>query len=573
MVPRYRRLARLARKSHLPNLCAPQRTAVPLHPVERHRAFRWGVYDIETESPDDPTFYGVGVFDGKSYRYFAGRGERSFEEFMDYITSKKYTGMTWFAHFGGRFDVHRVFDYLYCRDRDRIVDMIFSGSACISFRLRLAGHNSMRFCDSYRVLPAGLERLGNEFETRHRKLVGMDMHSHDYNRNDCLCLYEVLERFFEIIGTQAITLASAAMKLFTRDFLQREIYRPPLEADAFIRRSYYGGRNEVYRYDEVDARAYDVNSMYPWAMTGPVPVEFVGWTTRLPDDDRFIGFYEADIDYPELYIPSVPVLDRKQLLFPVGRFRAWVSSIELRRAIEDGARVSIRRGVVFRAEPLLAEYVYELHRRKQEAEAAGRPAERFVWKILLNSLYGKFGERPIKRRYIHDDGRAGVYDIPELPGIVMALEPARGLHLLPHIAATVTSRARARLLAYLRSVRPWYTDTDSVYTPDRIDTGGEIGQMKEEGEGRFRAYRPKEYIFKGHIKVKGIPDEGNLRQLWLEGRPVTFKRHAGLRESMNRGLPASRIVDVTKVRRDVRPKRPRVGDDTRPWLCRNGEMT
>lgn len=521
----------------------------------------------------------IGLYDGCTYSNF-----RDLADFFREVMTPRYSGWRWFAHFGGKLDIAYLFDWLREHDPQADINFYLAGSCVISFTVR-RGRYHWRFCDSYRLMDSALATLTTEFDVEHKKL-DFNPTSIEYNRNDCIGLYEVLTAFFEIFEQTSETVAAHAMAVFRKDFLKREIYQPPRKVEEFIRAGYFGGRCEVYRFDERIVNKYDVNSLYPYAMLGPVPVEYIGYTTRLADDDSEIGFYRAEIEYPEVYLPVLPVMIGARLFFPVGKFAGVFSSIELRHAINHGAGVRISGGVIFKAEPILADFSRTLYEMKVKAEHDENPAIRYTTKKIMCSLYGKFGQRRDQAVYILDPGTSRldpddlmspqIWPLPK--GLAYYFRDSKASHILPHIAAAVTSRARTITLDYLTAAgKIWYTDTDSVFTTSKLATSDRLGSMKSEGRGYFRAFGLKEYKFDGHYNIKGISikkinpktgkktEDPTIAEAYLKGIGVPVTRRAGLMESIRKGLPAARRIEFTKQRHERIEKRARAGMDTRPW--------
>jgi hypothetical protein len=540
----------------------------PLSRETKSRRFNFAVYDIETLGKDSLEFHNCGFFDGETYTNFL-----SMEDFLCHCLRKQYNGWRFFAHFGGRFDVHFVFDWLRKMNPSLMMEINCSGSSVISLTIR-EGKNRWRFVDSYRLMPKSLATLTNDFDVQHKKLKGLDFTDELYNEHDCRGLYEVLEIFFDQFDICSETIASHAMRVFRQEFLSREIWQPNRETEDFIRRSYYGGRCEIFRYDRREVNHFDVNSLFPSAMCEPVPVEYLFESRELCDSQNRIGFYHASIDYPETYLPVLPFRAEK-LYFPIGEFEGVFTSMELQKAINDGARVKIFRGKVFKAEPILRDYAESLFELKRQAEIDGKNGLRYITKILLNSLYGKFGQRREQRSFIVDDGRAGVYPLPN--GLAWYLTESHAAHILPHISSTITARARLIQHDLLSQAKNWYTDTDSLFTTAVYPCDDKLGALHYEGKGVFQAYRLKEYFFNEEYKIKGLPRSRNddaekrkeedriLAELYLAGEEIFSERMAGWAESIRAGLKTVRRVERPRHRLIVRDKRARIGDDTRPW--------
>lgn len=538
----------------------------------------------------------TGFFDGKGYHHYHDVGE-----FLDDVLTAKYKNWRIFAHFGGRFDVHFIFDWIRKNRPELKWDVVCSGSAVISFAIRHPSIKGLKwkFCDSYRLIPGSLKKLTDEFDVPHKKLDA-DFLSIEYNRHDCLGLYEVLKLFFDQFDICSETIASHAMRVFRTYFFnlgygtyknkdgkekRSGIHIPRKEIEDFVRLSYVGGRCEVYRYDKARLNHYDVNSLYPRAMLEPVPINYSHVSRRLPDNEREIGFYDATVYVPEMYLPPLPYFSER-LIFPTGKIRGNWSSIELQGALDRGCKIlRIHHGRIFSADLLLKEYAEALFALKLSADKEGKGAVRHTAKILLNSLYGKFAQARERKMYVNRDPADGrrVWPIPKSPDILLVETYSNSAHILPHIAAAITSRSRMIQLKLLEEANGagknglWYTDTDSVFTNKVLPVGSKIGELKQEGAGVFEAYGPKEYLFDGAYKVKGVPrseaeskikkaeEDIELAKHFLRGEPVNTLAIPGFRESIRIGKDTVRRVNRTKQRHARTEKRVRVGNDTRPW--------
>jgi hypothetical protein len=534
----------------------------------RKSRFPFATYDIECPSKESLDFYCCGFFDGSKYWCFF-----SMADFLSHVLTKAYRGWRFFAHFGGRFDVHYVYDWLRANEPATYMEINCSGSCVISLTVR-KGKDYWRFTDSYRLLEASLATITHEFSVKHQKLVGRAFTDKEYNEYDCRGLWEVLEIFFAEFDICSETIASHAMRVFRSRFLHHDLYQPARHIEEFCRAAYFGGRCEIYRYDEAVLNHYDINSLYPRAMLDPVPVEYLMESTAIPDNDDRIGFFHVEIEQPDCYLPVLPVRFDK-LYFPVGKFEGIFTSMELRRAIEQGAKVRIRQGHIFIAEPLLREFSLTLFDMKKQAELDGNNGRRWIVKKCVNSLYGKWGQRREQRTFFTDDGRTGSFPLPN--GIAYSLMESRAAHILPHISACITSRARLIIYDLLLQARNWYTDTDSLFSESTYPVSHELGALKFEGQGEFQAYRLKEYKFQDSYKIKGLPRSKNedailreaedreLQERYLAGEIILAERMIGWTESVRQGEVTVRRIIRPRQRLEIRDKRARDGMDTRPW--------
>lgn len=540
-----------------------------LRPSTRSSSWQFGTWDIEARDWWDLII--IGMWDGREYRAF-----RSVGEFLQEICRPKYHGWKFFAHYGGRYDINFVFDWLMSADRGIRWSFVCSGSSVVRMRLSWGRRYHVDLCDSYRLLPSSLRSLTDTFQTEVRKWDRPDWESVEYNRDDCIALHQVLERWFSLVGEHAETLASTAMRVFRRRHLRDVLYPAPAEAEDAVREAYVGGRVEVIRRKpDRPARMYDVNSMYPWAMTHPLPVRYAG-RVRRRNPARW-GVYRVRVGVPDMEIPPLPCRSRK-LIFPVGVWDGILTGTELDLAEELGAVIRVDEGWEWETEPVLQSYVEDLYDRRVRAED---PAEKLVWKLLLNSLYGKFGQSREAKVYLADDGSEGIWPIyrPDgtPSGAAYRLEVSRASHLLPHIACAVTALGRVRLWRLLSGSDPLYCDTDSVVTESDLPTGPGLGELKLEGTAdpdSAEFWAPKLYRFGEKWRAKGLPDEDpeTVRRYAGFGT-VEWERSATLVESIRCRHSCRRIRVVARRNMMDLPKRCWIdGIRTRPWVVRDGEL-
>jgi hypothetical protein len=417
---------------------------------------------------------------------------------------------------------------------------------------------------------AGLRALGQVFDVRHQKTeldftnIQYNLETIRYNEQDCRCLYEVIERFFEETGIYSETFATHALRIWRKDFLKQTIWKPKDKVLDFVRRSYHGGRVEVFKRQSSGLFAYDVNSMYPYVMQDPVPVQYVGqskkWLTK------YYGFVEATVTTPEDYMPCLPV-HLEKLYFPCGTVRGVWTSEELSVAESRGARIEkVHHAYHFETGTIFAEYVQRLYSLKKTAKSE---ATRLIAKGLLNALYGKFGQNPTKKIYcLERNAPAGAYPIMDPDGFPSGFayyeRTSHSAYLLPHLSSAITSKARLHLLTRLDS-DSFYCDTDSVFTSKWYPTSKELGEWGELGQGEAFFVQPKLYKWKGNWKSKGLNKEQNIDD-FIAGNPNMVRRARSIKEALRDGSPACGHVETAKYLRETRPKRAWVTDqETRPW--------
>lgn len=536
---------------------------IALTPLESVHTFNYGVWDIE--AADWWHLLCIGLYDGKKYYHFTDIGE-----FVSHLLRREYRYYRWFAHFGGRYDLNFIFDWIRNNISNIHCSFYCSGSMVLQMTLR-RGDRVAKLCDSYRLLQGKLRDLGIAFGVQHQK-TEFDFNDMqyskallEYNEQDCRCLYEVLESFFEQTGITSETFATHALRVWRKDFLKEKIWKPHENVLEFCRKSYHGGHVEVYKRGNTGLNAYDVNSMYPYVMLSPMPVDYIGESRKRLDGLNTYGFVHAVVKIPStLYIPPLPYQIEK-LYFPTGSVEGTWTTEELDKAETMGVSIEkIHKAFYFHTRPIFNDYVAKLYELKKKS---GEPM-RTIAKLLLNSLYGKFGQQPVKKVYMTEqDAPYGSYPIltpdGKPSGFAYYERRSNSAYLLPHIASAVTSKARIVLLNQLNE-NSYYCDTDSVFTSDYIVTGNELGDWSLVGNGDCQFIQPKLYKFNGLWKAKGLNKEQSIDD-FVSGGTNNVMRSKSIKEALNSNTTACEHVHVNKTLRESRPKREWVGDDTRPW--------
>jgi hypothetical protein len=456
-----------------------------------------------------------------------------------------------FAHFGG------IYDFLFIlkaalEESDcgyKIGTMIPRGSGLLCIEVIKLRKNpqgqvyedKIMFRDSSALLPFGLARLTESFKVQHKKQE-FDFSNWDgtvtpkllsYLKDDCRGLYECLEAFFnwELIQRSggAYTMASQALKVF-RLFMYKEIRSLKEPIDLFIRQAYFGGRTEIFKpeyHGKKKLYCYDVNSLYPFVMrNNDFPTNFKRWT--LTYDPEAMGFYEATVEVPkDMYLPPLPYVAEmersKKLIFPTGKFSGVWSTIELEYARSLGVKIlSTGRGALFHnGGPIFKGYIDTLYEMRMDAKAKGDGVGDVLTKLLMNSLYGRFGLNTDREQILFDDFTKGLKFHSEINIEKDGKEKCYRLMTKPvkleqtftnvSISAWVTSLSRIHMHKLMWPARKelYYTDTDSLFTTKKMKTGNKLGELKEEYSCNKAIFLlPKTYVVEG---------EGDFKKLAMKG--------------------------------------------------------
>lgn len=587
----------------------------PIHTPREARRFL--VYDLEwrqgswtkldEQAVRVPEISMAGVFDGNNYRWY-----RSIDGFLNGELTQRNHGQWFYAHAGGLADMLFVLQRIIQKGCYQ-VKAAFSGSSAIIVMVK-RGRFKWTFIDSLWLFGTalaniakwiGLEKGSVDFETEDMDELAK------YNRLDCEILWRAIDAFestlLEIGGTLRMTLASCAMDLFRRKFLKQSVYTNA-SVNKVSRLSYFGSRVEVFNRAAKDGFYYDINSSFPHAMREPAPGSYSGATARLPKAESALFVADVSIQVPDdMYFPPMPYRAEGSVFFPVGEWRGYLNNVDIRLLESTGGKIR-KVHEVLNFEPFndLAEYANILYEKRRSGTT---DFEKVVYKLLLNSLYGKFAENPMKSSLLvnppytdcpHNPPHARKPDDPREPLCMTQLIP--GVWLLdqelevPHehvpISSHITALARRNLYNFMKPCDEfYYCDTDGFATNEpNLPTSDKLGGLKLEMTFRDAEFlSPKVYRIDRKVKAKGmsladkrglpggLSEEERKERLgqialdrWMklrEGLTVEAERMARIKELYRSGstVPVTRIIEK-QLRFASRPKRRMHKDgSSEPW--------
>jgi hypothetical protein len=460
---------------------------------------------------------------------------------------------------------------------------IITGSKWLQANYRDGHGHTFIAWDIQRIAPLSVEQMGDligvpKYATppelkRQRDYAPESWTCRAHQREWCVECYcvrdaEIVYRFalwFQRIlnrlgGQMKPTTASCAMDLFTRRFLHDEIAPSFVETNDRARAAYFGGRVETYRVGTTcDVTTFDFNSGYASVYRDIEvgdPATYHRITTPATPQrflDKF-GMMQATVKVPRSYSAPLPLHVGSKTVFATDRIEGtWVLA-ELRNAIENGASIEACEFVVYadRTLRLFRNYVDVLYGLRRRAQEKGSP-DQYVYKVLLNGLYGKFGQRsddPLKSLIV-PRGKANLSDFEDCEPVdvcgyegflVDKVARVQSPHVHVLWAAAISAGMRLKLHELIEHLdgNVFYCDTDSVVTTARLRQSNDLGGLKiAERFDKATFFAPKEYIgvtLEGHqiARVKGVPP--HLAEEYLRTgstaitRPIhtlTAVRHGG----------------------------------------------
>lgn len=492
----------------------------------------------------------------------------SIDDFFDFCCESKDNLKIWFHNL--KFDSAFLLDYLFnhgfehIKDRKEKHDFTFTTLITdmgqfysIEVYFKVKGHKvkKVTFYDSLKILNFSVDKVAKGFNLPISKLkidyneyrpVGHQLTKQeiDYIRNDVEIMARALSIMFEQ-GLNKITIASDAMNYFKDNFVgfRKKFPRLPDDVDSAIRKSYRGGFtyvNEVWKEKPVGKGiVLDVNSLYPFCMTKPLPYSW---------PQLYEGEYIEDKSYP-LYIQSFScAFEIKEGKIPTIQLKNNMSFIPNEYVKSSNGKIinltltkpdyelfkehyhliepKFHGGWKFKSSnEYFSKYINEWIEKKIQASKEKNAPIRQIAKLMLNSLYGRFaiaGKARQKSPYMNSEG---------VLKFVLEEEETRETVYIP-AAAFITAYGRERTIRTSQIIRDYtkskygedryfYSDTDSIHanlSPEDLEDlkdvvhidDYELGAWAKEAEFTKAKYiRQKCYIEeidgKVNVTVAGLP--------------------------------------------------------------------
>ncbi len=409
-----------------------------------------------------------GVYNGSDYWEFTDT-----DKFVDFVQDKE---IILYAHNGGKFDWH----FISHRFEPHQPLLIIAG------RIAKFTIGKCEFRDSINIYNKPLSAFGKEifdYNKMHKSVRAEHMDEiRKYLRSDCENLYALVTGFVESYGLH-ITTASAAMK-----FWQIRLKNKVPRSDEFFYndffRFFFGGRVQCFEQGDLKVRAMsvDINSAYPDAMMREHPY---GLLYSTADDAPGVApdkwgpmFFDLECvahgafgyrgTNGTLYYPD----DTTARIYHV---TGW----ELLAALDTDTidKLKILQHFEFVELKNFSEYIDYFWNVRKEYKAAGDVHGSDFAKLMMNSLYGKFGANPnrykdnilVPKDEFFDEGIHLLEDGESWKEfrewVIVAKnqdEKAKKFFNLA-TAASITGFVRAKLWrAICSATRPIYCDTDSI---------------------------------------------------------------------------------------------------------------
>ena len=487
-----------------------------------------------------------------------------FKEILDFSKGKKVLCFIQNQDFDIRFLIK------YCIDELKIYPFVIQSNSSI-LEVRIEEYN-IRFRDSLQFLLCGQAKaektfLGKQIKTivdfdkivkqLQSKKTTKEEKSQIWKeleervKSDVVGLYKImceyrklmLERF-KLDVFRYVTLPSFAIRAFGKKLreetensfinlnpyitFQNLKYQWKSEAQKHLyywtRKSYYGGRCEVFNLDYIkNVYYYDFNSLYPSVCITkkfPNPNEF--FIMDFPSKENFLKNIHKKYLYiieakviENIHFPVLPIRDKESVKFVNGeKIGVWASPIFDRfLEFEDNIILEIIKIRVYEESGFyFKEFMKERYYNRVEYKQKNDTANAEIEKLVMNSLTGKPAQRPLRENWVlynpdvFDDmfeENEGEFEIieftPEYKLMKVSSEVLKDFMLIEW-TCFITAYSQTHLHETIvkleeRGIKVYYTDTDCLFVSQPLekhldlinDVGLDVMQLKNE------LIKPKDY--------------------------------------------------------------------------------
>lgn len=485
----------------------------------------------------------------------AEKGEKPRERWADYTSPETLWGdvsahcrkdsrtVLWAHNLGYDARISRVFDCLPALGWRLAAHNITSKGTWLEWRRDGA---TLIMVDSTTVFAAKIAKVGEYF--RLGKL-SVEMTSDDDAewlarcRQDVEILKTAMLSYLRWIeesdlGNWQMTGSGQSWAAFRHRFLTHKMtIHDDIDALTAERRAMWAGRCEAYWHGELKGQTvceYDFTQSYvtiardhsvPVRLIGPMPSGY-DWQ-RIVDSTSSALLAEVEV---ETDVPVLPATKDGRILWPVGRFVTTVWDVELKAAIEAGAKITVKRGWLYRLQPALKGWAEWTIAQLDASDSAVPAWQKAILKHWSRALIGRlamtynsweqFGTVPhqqVSRSRLVDIDTGEEYDIMQVGNDVWSdAGRVESPNSMPMVTGYIQAIARVRLWDVMRSLPPHvllYVDTDSLLVTQKHQrtieevASSPIGhglRLKRSWDG-FAIFGPRQIVTGRQVRVSGVP--------------------------------------------------------------------
>ena len=393
------------------------------------------------------------------------------------------------------FTVEKIPYIKKCNEMGRIISAEISLNIIVKRNKRLIKREiTIQFRDSLLLLNGSLDSLAKAFSLPYkiekdktfydRLTYNITDEEIEYLKRDVEILKELVKLLFQkynIYKDPPLTTPSLARSILFENCIDKDkhnkLFNCPFSLDQKLRPYYYGGFCYVNPKHQgkiiEDVSGIDVNSFYPSIMAYEtliygVPKEIEGYQA----DDVFTYFYIVKINcelrpnkHP--YILKKGFMDKNNYIIVSDgdiEIGLWDFEIEMVKSRYECSTFEILKSFRFSRmrENIFTNFLQKLYHAKQSSKGA----EKQFNKLIINSIYGKYGQNQVSRTHIFTNFfESETYQ-----------ETYETISYLP-LAMYITAKARFILNTHIDTFGNnfVYCDTDSIYFKGKISNTIKLG--------------------------------------------------------------------------------------------------
>ena len=268
--------------------------------------------------------------------------------------------------------------------------------------------SSIVFLDSMNWFPESLEKTGLRIGLPKMKIdfkTCTEKELITYCHRDVEIEIENFKLFIRFLESNQIsrlcyTRGATAMAAYLLRHYNTKIYiHNNKQAIDLERASYKGGRVECFYIGDLNDDSYymlDVNSLYPFVMrNNNYPVKYLRIIHNISvlRLDKYIttkavvAKVRIETDKP------IYAVRRDRLTFPIGNFWTVMTTPEIIHALKHNHVKEVGDIVVYEQDNIFESYVDKFYKLRQGLKSKGVEVFEQLCKYMMNSLYGKFGQK------------------------------------------------------------------------------------------------------------------------------------------------------------------------------------
>jgi hypothetical protein len=404
-----------------------------------------------------------------------------------------------------------------------------------------------------------------------------------YCMRDTEIIYLFIKQLVEFLQDNDLSRLKATAGALSLNIFKHKFYndeRSPIfihdwkKTVLLERESYKGGITDCFQLGEKqETYKLDINSMYPKSMRDcRLPSKLIAWVHESNRSQkelfhiyrRFKDLYgiiaKVIVNIPKKYAYIMHDYGLGKSSFCYGEnMEITVCSPELNFIEKYGKIIKIKQLAIYRMKRIFRKFVKFFYKLRLYYKQIGNDIYVEFCKLILNTLYGKFGQKATVSKMLTKDDksiikyqeaimvmikrRKEILEITDkdlenniiyLGTIINVCELYlidKKLYFIQQtsensrdsfvaISSFITSYSRMMLVDYILKAKRknvFYTDTDSLFVNQEgynnlledIDTS-ELGKLKLEETGSCIIYAPKFYDFNSYRKIKGVRQKNSI---------------------------------------------------------------